>query len=115
MTTSPGNPRTFVEAVKTYGLRTTPFHYEAMPVLQASTTPQQCMFGTDDLDTLAVYPGAEHGMTLYELNAHGERLSTRFALSYFEMMADFIRNGRISDVCGQRQNYSAEKRRGTST
>ena len=45
--------------------------------------------------TLAVYPGAEHGMTLYELDAKGQRLSTRFAPGYFEMMADFIRNGRI--------------------
>src|SRR5580693_7038001 len=35
--------------------------------------------------TLAVYPGAEHGMTAYELNANGERISTRFAPGYFQM------------------------------
>jgi dienelactone hydrolase len=93
----------------------TPFHYEPMPALRASTTPQLWVLGSDDLDapsaetarriqsliadskdfTLAVYPGAEHGMTEYELNANGERVSTRFAPGYFEMMADFIRDGRI--------------------
>ena len=66
---------------------TTPFRYEPMPALQASTTPQLWVLGSDDLDapsaetakriksliaqgkpyTLAVYPGAEHGMTEYEI------------------------------------------------
>jgi dienelactone hydrolase len=45
--------------------------------------------------TLAVYPGVEHGMTEYELNAKGERISTRFAPGYFQMMADFVRTGGI--------------------
>jgi hypothetical protein len=93
----------------------TPFDYDPMPPLRASTTPQLWILGEDDLDapsgvtsrriksligagkeyTLAVYPGAEHGMTLYELGAKGERLSTRYAPGYFQMMADFIKNGRI--------------------
>lgn len=96
-------------------LKDTPFHYDPMPALRASTTPQLWVLGTDDLDapsaetakriqsliadghryTLAVYPGAEHGMTDYELNAKGERVDTRFAPGYFQMMADFIREGRI--------------------
>ncbi|HEX3887132.1 MAG TPA: prolyl oligopeptidase family serine peptidase [Phenylobacterium sp.] len=100
---------------KMVGADTTPFRYEPMPTLRASTTPQLWVLGSDDLDapsaetarrirgliaqgkpyTLAVYPGAEHGMTLYELNAKGERVSTRFAPGYFQMMADFIRQGRI--------------------
>jgi hypothetical protein len=100
---------------KELGVDTTPFRYEPMPALIASTTPQLWVLGADDLDapsaetarrirdlidegkayTLAVYPGAEHGMTLYEMNAKGERVSTRFAPGYFEMMADFIRRGRI--------------------
>jgi pimeloyl-ACP methyl ester carboxylesterase len=100
---------------KKYGVNTTPFHYEPMPTLRASTTPQLWVLGADDLEapsaetakriraliaegkpyTLAVYPGAEHGLTLYELNDKGERLSTRFAPGYFQMMADFIRDGRI--------------------
>jgi hypothetical protein len=98
----------------------TPFGYEPMPTLRASTTPQLWVLGGDDLEapsaetsariksliadgkdtTLAVYPGAEHGMTEYELDAKGERVSTRFAPGYFQMMADFIRNGRIGDHYG---------------
>jgi dienelactone hydrolase len=88
--------------------------------LRASTTPQLWVLGRDDLDapsaetsarvksliadgkdfTLAVYPGAEHGMTDYELDAKGARVSTRYAPGYFQMMADFIRNGRIGDHYG---------------
>jgi hypothetical protein len=98
----------------------TPFRYEPMPTLEASTTPQLWVLGSDDLEapsaetakriksliaqakpyTLAVYPGAEHGMTEYEINANGERVSTRFAPGYFQMMADFIRDGRIKDHYG---------------
>jgi pimeloyl-ACP methyl ester carboxylesterase len=100
--------------------KTTPFHYEPMPALLASTTPQLWVLGGDDLDapsaetarriqsliaqgkpyTLAVYPGAEHGMTEYEVDAKGERLSTRFAPGYFQMMADYIRDGRIGEHYG---------------
>jgi dienelactone hydrolase len=99
----------------------TPFRYEPMPALHASTTPQLWVLGSDDLEapsaetgkriksliadgkdyTLAVYPGAEHGMTEYELDAKGERVSTRFAPGYFQMMADFIRGGRIGGPYGQ--------------
>jgi dienelactone hydrolase len=99
---------------------TTPFRYEPMPTLRASTTPQLWVLGSDDLEapsaetakrvksliaqgksyTLAVYPGAEHGITEYELNAQGERVSTRFAPGYFQMMADFIRDGRIGEQYG---------------
>jgi dienelactone hydrolase len=101
-------------------LKDTPFHYEPMPALRASTTPQLWVLGSDDLETpsaetagriktliaqgkpytLAVYPGAEHGMTEYEVDAKGERLSTRFAPGYFQMMADFIRDGRIGEHYG---------------
>jgi hypothetical protein len=94
----------------------TPFRYEPMPTLQASVTPQLWVLGSDDFEapsaetakriksliaqgkpyTLAVYPGAEHGMTEYETDAKGERVSTRFAPGYFQMMADFIRVGRLA-------------------
>ncbi len=104
-------------AAKQYGVNTTPFHYDPMPTLEASRTPQLWILGADDLDapsavtakritsliergkryTLAVYPGAEHGMTEYEASATGDRgrVSTRYAPGYFQMMADFIRTGRI--------------------
>ena len=98
----------------------TPFRYEPMPALRASTTPQLWVLGSDDLDapsaetarriksliaeakdfTLAVYPDAEHGMTEYELDAKGDRLSARYAPGYFQMMADFITNGRIGNGYG---------------
>ncbi len=99
----------------------TPFRYEPMPALRDSTTPQLWILGDDDLEapsaetatriksliaqgknyTLAVYPRAEHGMTEYELNSKGERVSTRFAPGYFQMMADFIRDGRIGNHYGE--------------
>jgi uncharacterized protein len=102
----------------------TPFHYEPMPALRVSTTPQLWVLGSDDLEApsaetakriksliaqgkdyrLAVYPGAEHGMTQYELNAQAERVSTRFAPGYFQMMADFIRDGRINGHHGTRRS-----------
>jgi hypothetical protein len=39
-------------------------------------------------------------MTLYELDAKGERLPTRYAPGYFQMMADFIKSGRIGNHYG---------------
>lgn len=107
-------------AAKAFGVNTTPFRYEPMPALRAATTPQLWILGTDDLEapsaetarrirgligqgkpfTLTVYPRAEHGLTLYELNGKGERLSTRYAPGYFQMMADFIRKGRVNPRYG---------------
>jgi dienelactone hydrolase len=92
-----------------------------MPALRASTVPQLWILGSDDLEapsaetaariksliaagkdyTLAVYPRAEHGMTEYELDTKGERVSTRYAPGYFKMMADFIRHGRIGEHYGR--------------
>ena len=97
-----------------------PFHYEPMPILRASTTPQLWILGADDLEapsamtarriraliaagkeyTLAVYPGVEHGMTEYELKS-GARVATRFAPGYFAMMRDFIRDGHLADHYGK--------------
>ena len=91
----------------------TPFHYDPMPALQASTVPQLWILGGKDYQapsaetsgriksliadgrpfTLAYYPGAEHGMTLFESTAEGRRLSTRYAPGYFAMMRDFARDG----------------------
>jgi hypothetical protein len=42
-------------------------------------------------------------MTEYELNANGERVSTRFAPGYFQMMADFARDGQIRGDYGKAQ------------
>lgn len=119
----PLDAQQIAQAAAKYGTDTTPFNYEPMPALQRSTTPQLWVLGADDLDapsavtasrirsliadgkpyTLAVYPRAEHGMTLYELDAKGQRLSTRFAPGYFTMMADFIRTGAIGNHYGNAQ------------
>lgn len=98
----------------------TPFAYEPMPTLEAATTPQLWALGSDDLEApsamtsdriralrdkglpfkLAVFPGAEHGLTLYETSPSGERVSTRYAPGYLQMMADFIRTGRLNSRYG---------------
>jgi len=98
----------------------TPWRYDPMPALRADKTPQLWILGEDDLDapsaetgrrikalgaqgrplTLAVFPHAEHGMTEFETNAAGERVSTRFAAGYFAMMRDFARDGRLHGPYG---------------
>lgn len=117
------------EAVKQFQFHT-PFRYEPMPALRRSTTPQLWVLGSDDLEapsaetatriksliasgedyTLAVYPGAEHGMTEYEMGATGERVSTRFAPGYFQMMADFILKGSIGDHYGDAEVTQPRRR-----
>jgi len=99
----------------------TPFRYEPMPTLRASTTPQLWILGSDDLEapspetsrriksliadgkdyTLAVYPGAEHGMTEFIVDANGERQSTRFSPGYFAMIRDFARDGVLHGSYGK--------------
>jgi pimeloyl-ACP methyl ester carboxylesterase len=116
----PLDQKQILDAIAEFGFQTTPFRYEPMPALRASTTPQLWVLGGKDLEapsaetarriksliaedkdyTLAVYPGAEHGMTEFELNAKGERVDTRFAPGYFQMMADFIRDGHIGGQYG---------------
>ncbi len=98
----------------------TPFHYDPMPALRADTTPQLWISGGEDYEapsaetsrriksliadgkpfTLAVYPRAEHGMTLFETKADGARLSTRYAPGYFAMICDFARDGRLHGAYG---------------
>jgi pimeloyl-ACP methyl ester carboxylesterase len=99
----------------------TPFHYDPMPTLRSDTTPQLWILGGEDYEapsaetsrrikslivegrpfTLAVYPQAEHGMTLFEAAAdNGERLSTRYVLDYFAMIRDYARDGRLHSTYG---------------
>ena len=98
----------------------TPWRYDPMPTLRADRTPQLWILGADDLDapsaetgrrikglraegkpfTLAIFPHAEHGMTEYETDPKGERVSTRFAPGYFAMMRDFARDGRLHGTYG---------------
>jgi dienelactone hydrolase len=95
-----------------------------MPTLRADATPQLWILGGEDYEspsaettrriksligaglpfTLAVYPQAEHGMTLFEIAAGSrERLSTRYATGYFAMIRDFARDGGLKGVYGDAQ------------
>lgn len=98
----------------------TPFRYDPMPTLIANRTPQLWVLGGRDYQapaketsrrlgtlidaggpfTLAVYPQAEHGITLFETAPDGARVSTRFAEGYFAMMRDFIKDGGIGAAYG---------------
>jgi pimeloyl-ACP methyl ester carboxylesterase len=93
----------------------TPFHYDPMPTLRADKVPQLWILGGEDYEapsaetgrrikslmgdglpfTLAYYPEAEHGMTLFETGADGSRISTRYASGYFRMIRDFARDGQL--------------------
>ncbi len=97
-----------------------PFRYEPMPTLRVSRTPQLWILGSDDLEapsdetarrirslidtgknfTLAIFSGAEHGMTEYDLKPDGSRLSTRFAPGYFSMMRDYVLSGSVTRQYG---------------
>lgn len=98
----------------------TPFRYDPMPTLSKLSTPQLWVLGGQDIDapsgetarrlsgliaqgrpiTLAVYPGAEHGMTQFEVAADGKRLSTRYSEGYYRLIRDFARDGRICPPYG---------------
>jgi len=86
-----------------------------MPVLRADKVPQLWILGGEDYEapsaetrrrinsltadhlpfTVAYYPSAEHGMTLFETGADGARISTRYAAGYFRTIRDFARAGRL--------------------
>jgi len=98
----------------------TPFHYDPMPTLRADKVPQLWILGGEDYEapsaetsrrikslmgdglpfTLAYYPDAEHGMTLFETGADGSRVSTGYASGYFRMIRDFARDGQLHGSYG---------------
>jgi len=98
----------------------TPFRYDPMPTLRAGKVPQLWVIGGEDYEspsaetsrrikslisdglpfTLAYYPRAEHGMTLFETGTDGSRISTRYASDYFKMILDFARDGRLRGSYG---------------
>jgi uncharacterized protein len=97
-----------------------PFHYDPMIALRADKVPQLWILGGEDYSapsaetrrrieslvrdglpfTIAYYPTAEHGMTLFETGADGKRDSTRYAPGYLRMIRDFARDGRLHDSYG---------------
>jgi len=103
--------------------RNTPFDYDPMPTLRTATVPQLWILGGEDYEapsaetsrrikeliaadrpfTLAYYPNAEHGMTLFELNAAGDRTSTRWCPGYFALLRDFAIKGQVTGTYGDAQ------------
>jgi pimeloyl-ACP methyl ester carboxylesterase len=98
----------------------TPFHYDPMLALRADKVPQLWILGGEDYQapsaetsrriksligdglpfTLAYYPRAEHGITLFETGADGERVSTVYASGYLRMIRDFARDGKLHGSYG---------------
>lgn len=107
----------------------TPFYYDPMPTLRADRTPQLWILGGEDYEapsaetsrrikslifaglpfTLAYYPHAEHGMTLFETEADGTRVSTRYVPGYFALIRDFARSGRLRGVYGDAEITRARR------
>jgi pimeloyl-ACP methyl ester carboxylesterase len=98
----------------------TPWRYDPLPALRALDVPQLWVLAEDDLDapsaetarllgelaaagkpvTIAMFPGAEHGMTEYETAADGTRVSTRYSPGYYEILRDYAR-GRLAERYGR--------------
>lgn len=98
----------------------TPFYYDPMRTLRADRVPQLWIVGGEDYEapsaetsrrikslmasglpyTLAYYPHAEHGMTVFETRPDGTRVSTRYEPGYFAMIRDFARLGRLKGKYG---------------
>ncbi len=96
-----------------------PLQYDPMPVLRNLATPQLWILGEDDIDApsaetarrleqlaavrpirVAVFPHAGHGIYDHETAPDGTRLSTCQPDGYFQMMRDFIVEGRIGPAYG---------------
>jgi hypothetical protein len=110
----------------------TPFRYDPMPTLRADKAPQLWILGGEDYEapsaetsrriksligdglpfTLAYYPRAEHGMTLFETAADGSRISTRYVAGYFRMIRDFARDGKLNGTYGDAEVTTAPGKRG---
>ena len=98
----------------------TPWNYDPMPTLRSLRTPQLWILGGEDYDapsretrkrlgsliakgsdcTIAYYPKAEHGMTLFDVDGKGERISTRYAPGYFQLIRDFSQHSALPGQYG---------------
>ena len=108
--------------------------YDAPPVIARVAAPQLWILGGEDLDapsaetgrrlaalqrrgrpiTVALFPHAEHGLTEFETDKAGERVSTRYAPGYFAMMRDFILAGRLAGAYGDSRVTRPAKSAGTT-
>jgi len=92
-------------------------------VLNSLGVPQLWVLGAEDLDapsaettrrlrglvaggkriSIATFPGAEHGITEFEIAADGSRASTRYSAGFFEILRDYARDGRLRPRYGRAQ------------
>jgi dienelactone hydrolase len=93
----------------------TSWEYEPMPVLQSVKQPLLWIIAGADREappeetrrrlmmvakgksnaTVVEFPGTDHGIIEFDKTPDGERLETRVAEGYFQMLADWIRDGRL--------------------
>jgi dienelactone hydrolase len=96
------------------------WEYDPQPVLRAQQAPNLWILGADDMEapsaptaarlhqladaghpfTVAIFPGTEHGIFEYEIDATGERVDTRNADGFFTMLRDFALHGRLEGTYG---------------
>lgn len=96
------------------------WQYDPMPVLRHLDTPQLWILGGEDADApsaetikrlrdlqksgrpiaLAVYPHTEHGIYEFETKPDGTRVNTRNPDGYFDMMRDYILDGKLHGQYG---------------
>jgi uncharacterized protein len=111
------------------------FYYDPMPTLRAATVPQLWILGGEDYEapsaetrrriealiaaghpfTVAYYANAEHGLTLFDVNAAGERISTGYAPGYFKLIRDFARDGQITGTYDDAELTKPHQRSGHRT
>jgi uncharacterized protein len=104
-----------------------PAQYDPMPVLRHLDTPQLWILGGEDADApsaetikrlralqasghpiaLAVFPHAEHGIYEFETRPDGTRVDTRNPDGYFDMMRDYILNGKLNGPYGSADVHAA--------
>lgn len=102
-----------------------PVQYDPMPVLRHLDTPQLWILGGEDEDApsaqtisrlrdlqqkgrpidLAVFPRAEHGIYEFVTKPDGTREDTRNAGGYFDMMRDYILDGKLPGKYGDAVLY----------
>jgi pimeloyl-ACP methyl ester carboxylesterase len=97
-----------------------PVRYDPMPVLHNLDVPQLWVLGGQDRDappfetrrrlaalqaecrpiTIAVFPNADHGIVEFETKPDGERVSTRRAAGYFDLMVAYIQGKALQAAYG---------------
>ncbi len=113
--------------------RGTPWRHQPLPVLSAVDVPVLWVLAGDDIEappaqtrddlialqqagrdiTLLEFPGTDHGIVEFELDASGKRVATREAQGFFHAVAEFARTGQLgAGTYGNAQRTGAAVQRG---